>query len=198
MERSGANIRPEIQLGFFMFRFGAPCALVAFAVMTTFASPAAAAVNAYLQIEGIRGEAQEDQHKDWIEVLSYHEGMGGMGSNAMASAGGARSRTELHEIQISKLIDSSSPKLHEAASSGEHFRNAVLDLCRAGPDGRNAVYMQIVLQDVFISSMGFSSGPRPVETITLSFAREEMRHPQANERPMSAIPMMRPPAVQPH
>jgi bacteriocin-like protein len=27
--------------------------------------------DAYLQIDGIKGEAQEDRHKDWIEVLSY-------------------------------------------------------------------------------------------------------------------------------
>ncbi len=27
--------------------------------------------DAYLQIDGIKGESQEDKHKDWIEVLSF-------------------------------------------------------------------------------------------------------------------------------
>lgn len=30
-----------------------------------------AAVNAYLQLDGVKGESVEDRHKDWIEVLSY-------------------------------------------------------------------------------------------------------------------------------
>jgi type VI protein secretion system component Hcp len=32
------------------------------------------AVDAYLQIDGIKGEATDSQHKDWIECLDVHFG----------------------------------------------------------------------------------------------------------------------------
>ena len=33
------------------------------------------AVDAYLHIEGIKGESQDSAHKDWIECLNVHFGV---------------------------------------------------------------------------------------------------------------------------
>ena len=30
------------------------------------------AIDVYLQIDGIKGESQDDKHKDWIELTSVH------------------------------------------------------------------------------------------------------------------------------
>jgi len=168
-------------------------------------SPALAAYDIYLQMEGIRGESQDDQHRDWIEVLSFERKAGGMGS-MMSGAGAGVGHMGAHEIVITKRIDASSPMLHQAVSVGRHFSRAVLDVRRPEAQvGRQKTYMEITLTDVFVSSVRNSAGGSgPNEAVTLSYAREETSYPQATSypqtmrRPMNAMPMMQPGSTMPH
>src|SRR5271168_1702842 len=87
--------------------------------------------DAYLQLDGIKGESQEDQHKDWIEIQSYNHAVTQPTSSTRSSAGGATTGTSEHgDIFVSKLVDLSSPKLHEAVSTGKHIKKGVLELFR--------------------------------------------------------------------
>jgi type VI protein secretion system component Hcp len=45
------------------------------------------AIDVYLQIDGIKGESQDDKHKDWIEVTGVHWGIH-QPRSATASTGG--------------------------------------------------------------------------------------------------------------
>ena len=54
------------------------------------------AIDVYLQIEGIKGESQDDKHKEWIEVRGIHWGVH-QPKSATASTGGGHTaeRAEL-------------------------------------------------------------------------------------------------------
>jgi type VI secretion system secreted protein Hcp len=49
------------------------------------------AIDAYLQIDGIKGESQDDAHKEWIEVTGVHWGVH-QPRSATASTGWAHCR----------------------------------------------------------------------------------------------------------
>jgi hypothetical protein len=73
---------------------------------------------------------------------------------------------QVHELVITKHIDSSSPKLSKACASGEHFPRAVLTIRKAG-GARDPIFL-----NVSISSFSMSSGgDRPTESLTLSFTK---------------------------
>ena len=64
------------------------------------------AIDVYPQIEGIKGESQDDKHKDWIECASVHSGVH-QPKSATASTGGGHTaeRAELKEVTFTKLAD---------------------------------------------------------------------------------------------
>lgn len=70
------------------------------------------AIDAYLQIEGIKGESADSAHQGWIELTSAHMGVT-QPRSATASTGGGHTaeRCEHRSISISKLVDIASPIL---------------------------------------------------------------------------------------
>lgn len=77
------------------------------------------AIDVYLQIDGIKGESQDDKHKDWIEVTGIHWGIH-QPRSATASTGGGHTaeRVEMSDISFSKLTDLSSPILAQTCAAG--------------------------------------------------------------------------------
>lgn len=146
--------------------------------------------DAYLQIEGIKGESQEDQHKDWIEVLSYNHRVDQPTSSTRSSSGGGTTGASQHgDVTITKFVDMASPKLHDAVSTGKHFKKAVLDFCRQS-GGSKVKYLTITLEEVVISSVasdGASKGQNelPVETVALNYGTIEWVYTQ-QKRPDGA------------
>ena len=139
--------------------------------------------DAYLQIDGIKGESQEDKHKDWIEVLSYTHAVTQPTSATRSSAGGATTGASEHgDIYITKLIDLSSPKLHEAVSTGKHFKKAAIELFRQSGDSK-VKYLEIKLEEVIISQVhtnGDSTAKEhlPTETVGLNYGKVEWVYTQ--------------------
>lgn len=91
------------------------------------------AFDAYIKIEGIPGEVLDDQHKDWIEITGYHFGTHQSTSATASSSGGASSgRTTVSDFSFTKALDKASCKLIEASCAGQHLKEVVLTLHRAG------------------------------------------------------------------
>jgi len=89
------------------------------------------AVDAYLQIEGIKGESQDAAHKDWIECLNVHFGVDQPRSPVTSTSGGHTSaRADFDDVVVPKLADLSTPLLLQHCAMGltptggmqEHFR----------------------------------------------------------------------------
>ncbi|ALM53982.1 Hcp family type VI secretion system effector [Halomonas huangheensis] len=111
------------------------------------------AFDAYLKIDGIPGESLDANHTDWIELLSFEFGASQATSATASSAGGASAeRVNLSEFAISKFIDKASPKLFEACCRGQHIKEVVLQVHRAGGD--QVRYLEVRLEEVIVSSTG--------------------------------------------
>jgi type VI secretion system secreted protein Hcp len=91
-----------------MVPYGNPTSVVYF----TFNWRKQMAIDVYLQIDGIKGESQDDKHKEWIEVTGVHWGIHQPRSATASTSGGhTAERVEMSDIAFSKLMDLSSPIL---------------------------------------------------------------------------------------
>ncbi|MGZ9708511.1 Hcp family type VI secretion system effector [Pseudomonas sp. GNP013] len=136
------------------------------------------AFDAYIKIEGIPGEALDDQHKDWIEITGYHFGTHQSTSATASSSGGASSgRTTVSDFSFTKALDKASCKLIEASCAGQHLKEVVLTLHRAG--GEKLKYFEITLEEVIISDYSHSAADGvPTETISLNYGRIKTTYTQ--------------------
>ncbi len=127
------------------------------------------ASDTFLQIDGIKGESSDADHKDWIEVLSFNWGVSQMASGtASSSGGGSTQRADFQDLSVVKELDSSSPLLNKACWGGQHIDKVVLQLNRAAGDKRQK-YMEYELTNVIISSISIGGGGGGVPTESLTF-----------------------------
>ena len=157
-------------------------AAVGVAAAFAFAAPALAAVNAFLQLDGVKGESQD--LKGAIELASWSYDQAGGGHTA--PTGQAAGHVNAGQIQITKAHDQSSPILMQAAATGRHFKTATLFVRKAG--GSQQPYLEYKLTDVLLShyqmsSGGSSGGDRPTESLTLNFTKiETVYKPQSQDQ----------------
>lgn len=123
-----------------------------------------------LEIDGIKGESQDDKHKEKIEIHSFSWGITNS-SNVGTGSGGGTGKASFSDFSFHKQADKASPKLFQAAASGEHIKKAVLTARKAGGKAGQIEYLTITLTDVMVSSyqMGGSSGDSsiPLDMVSL-------------------------------
>jgi type VI secretion system secreted protein Hcp len=132
------------------------------------------AFDVFLKINGIPGESTDDSHKDWIEVLSFSHRLSQPASSTASSSGGATAERVNHStFDIAHLYDRASPKLAEACCTGQHIKEVIIELCRAG--GNKQKYAVITLEQVIVSdiSLNGSGGNEnfPTESISFSYGK---------------------------
>ncbi len=131
-------------------------------------TPAHAAFDAFLKIDGIDGEATDERHRDQIEVFSWSWGL--VNREAIGGGGG---KVNVSEITITKEVDKSSPKLFLSTAIGEPAGDVVLRMAESRDSDEKTVYYQLELKDVYVTSI--DSGVRTreeelTENITLNFS----------------------------
>jgi len=102
--------------------------------------PQASAFDCFLKIDGIPGEATDDKHKDWIELLSYSHGI---------SQPPAAERPDLQDLSLVKTLDKASPKLFLYSCTGALIPYIQVEFCRATGDKRK--YMGYKMEDVIVT-----------------------------------------------
>jgi type VI secretion system secreted protein Hcp len=124
----------------------------------------------YLQIDGLKGESTDSEHKDWIELLSFNHAISQPASATAASAGGGTTaRCQHSDYSITKYVDLASPKLYEMCSSGKHIKTVKLEMLRASGDKR-VKYMAVELGEVVISHVApAGGGDFPSESVSFNY-----------------------------
>jgi type VI secretion system secreted protein Hcp len=124
----------------------------------------------YMQIDGLKGESTDSEHKDWIEILSFNHSITQPASATANSAGGGTTgRSQHQDYSISKFIDLASPKLYEMASSGKHIKKVTIEMLRASGDKR-VKYMVVNLEEVVISHVAPAGGSDfPSESVSFNY-----------------------------
>lgn len=134
-------------------------------------------VHMFLKIEGarqgpIRGESVDTLHSNEIEVVGWSWGMDSDGDwyqNKNSKDGG---RTTIHELVITKRVDSASTALMSALRNNEPIKKAVLTVCKAS--GATALeYFTITIERARVTShriMGAGS-PELNEDVRFAFQK---------------------------
>lgn len=134
-----------------------------------------AEVDIYLKLEDqkgpIKGESQDKDHKEWIEVHSFSWGMNNDGY-AHFGGGAGMGKVSMGDISITKELDVSTSVLMHHCATGEHFTKATFEFMKAG-GAKRACYNKIELDEVFISSVqhGGGTGAMLSESVTMNFAK---------------------------
>jgi type VI secretion system secreted protein Hcp len=134
---------------------------------------------AFLKLGDIKGEASDNEHKDWIRMDSMHAPITRSIQSGATDQQRARGDTTLGDVVIIRPLDKSSPKLAEACASGKHFSDAEVHLCTT-VKGKQEPYLRYLMKNVIISSYSFHGNgdgdPPPNEQITLSFTHVEWHY----------------------
>jgi type VI secretion system secreted protein Hcp len=140
-------------------------------------SAAMAAVDAFLKIDGIQGESKDSKHAKEIAIESFSWGANQGGSQLAAGGGGGSGKVVMHDFRFTHRLDAASPKLFVACATGEHIKEVVLTLRKAGD--KPLEFLKVKLTDVIISSVapsGAQGGELPMEEVKIKYAKIEIEY----------------------
>lgn len=151
------------------------------------------AVDMFIQIGDIKGEATDKTHKEKIDVLAWSWGLSNSGTTHHGMGGGS-GKANVQDLSFTKYVDSASHALLGACSNGQHFDDAHLIVRKAGGKGVAIEYIKIDMTEVMVTSVstGGSGGEdRLTENVTLNFAKVEFKYtPQKPDgSPGTPLPM---------
>jgi type VI secretion system secreted protein Hcp len=134
------------------------------------------AVDMFIKIGDIKGEAQDDAHKEEIDVISWSWGM--EQSGATHSGGGSGSgKVSIHDLHFTKFVDKATPNLMLMCSNGKHIPEAVLTVRKAGETPLE--YLIITMTDLIINEVstgGDNDDDRPTEQVSLNFGAVKLEY----------------------
>jgi len=111
----------------------------------------------YMYVPGIPGSAVDENHKDWIEVLSMSQGVMGTKKSVACS-----------DLSIMKYLDQAGPLLWVAAALGQVFPEIRIELVRPGLS--NGVLYDIRINNAKVTSSQTSgSSELPAESVSFSY-----------------------------
>ncbi|WP_445427717.1 Hcp family type VI secretion system effector [Alishewanella sp. HL-SH05] len=129
-----------------------------------------AAVDIFLEIDGIVGETQDAKNSGAMDILAWSEGLSNSGTTHIGGAGGA-GKSNFTDLSFTKYLDSASPALRLLVANGGRVEKATLIARRAG--GSATQYFKIEMKNVIVTSFsaGGSGGEdRLTENVSLNFA----------------------------
>lgn len=128
------------------------------------------AMDMFLKLEGIEGEAQDAVHKNEIELLAWSWGMSQSGTTHTGTGGGS-GKVAVQDINITKYTDRATSVLMNFCCNGKHISKGTLTIRKAAGD-EPIEYLVIDMQEIIVTniSMGGSGGEdRLTENVSLNF-----------------------------
>jgi type VI secretion system secreted protein Hcp len=128
------------------------------------------AVDMFLKLDGIKGEANDAKHPSTVEILSFSWGVSNGGTQP------AGSQVSINDFSFVHKLDKSTPSLMLACATGQHIPSAVLTTRKAGKTQQD--YLKFTFSDILVSSYqsgGHSSGV-PTDQFSLNFAKVEISY----------------------
>jgi len=132
------------------------------------------AVDFFLKLDGINGEATDQNHKNEISVLSWS--WGASQTSTVAGGGGSGAgKASLSDLHIVKSYDAASVPLFKSLLAGKHIANGVLTA--------NKPFLKVTLTELFVTSVQSSgSSEIPTESISFSYATVKVEYSKQNDQ----------------
>jgi len=141
------------------------------------------AVDMFIKIGDIDGEAQDKEHGGEIDVLAWSWGMSQSGTMHMGGGGGG-GKVSIQDLSFTKYVDKSTPTLYQYCANGEQMDEAKLTVRKAG--GKKPLeYVIITMKGVIVTSVsaGGSGGEdRLTENVTLNFAEVKYEYQPQDQK----------------
>lgn len=135
------------------------------------------AVDYFLKLEGIKGEAQDKTHKDEIDVLSWSWGASQSGTTHMGSGSGS-GKAHFQDLSFTMYVDKSTPALLQHLSTGKHIAKGNF-YCRKAAGDAPLEYVKLEMKDIIVTSYstgGSGSDDRITANITLNFGEFKIEY----------------------
>jgi len=142
-------------------------------------------IYAFLELEGIPGEAQDSKFKNKIELQSFSWGATN-NSSYVHGTGGNIGKGHIHDISFSKYMCKASAELMKRVVTGKAIPKGKLSLCKLSgeTDGDKIAYYEVELEKIVATSYqvsASSSGNLASESGTLHFVITKPKYrPQTN------------------
>jgi len=137
------------------------------------------ALDMFIKMDSIKGESQDDKHKDEIDVLSWSWGLEQSAPSPPGGGGGA-GRVSVHDLAITKRTDIATPQLMLACANGRHIKEALLTVRK--PDRNRLEFVKIKMTDVMVRSLSTAtSDPSDnsiTENVALNFSKVQVDYVQ--------------------
>src|SRR5438093_11041139 len=108
------------------------------------------AVDAFLKLDGIKGESQDSKHKDEIEIESFSWGVTQTGTLAFGGGGGA-GKAQFQDFHFTNKVSKASPQLFHKCVTGEHIKIGTLSRRKAGAERPGIQTYKITLSYVHVN-----------------------------------------------
>jgi type VI secretion system secreted protein Hcp len=136
-----------------------------------------AAVDYFLKIDGIEGEAKDKTHKNEIQLQSFSWGESNVGS-MQAGGGGGQGKVAMQDFHFTMAVNKATPLLFQACATGTHIKSAILTCRKAGKDQQE--FLKWTFTDVFISSYQTGGSDSPVEQCSFNFTKIQVDYKEQN------------------
>jgi type VI secretion system secreted protein Hcp len=135
------------------------------------------AVDYFLKIDGIAGEADHVKHKDELGVESFSWGEYNVGYPGYKGGGYGTGKAKAGDFVFSLAFTKASPRLLRACATGQHIKKAVLTAHRAGKDHTDVLTW--ALEDARVTSYEVhadATAVRPREVVQLDAQRVQIEY----------------------
>lgn len=141
------------------------------------------AFDAYIKFQDkggkdIEGEATDEKHNKWSEVLSLSWGLSNPATIGPGTGGASTGRPSASSLNIMKRTDKASATLASKLCIGEHLKEVQLELCKS--TGKKEPYIKYKLTEVYVESIQWSAASGgddfPTESLSLAFSKIEWEY----------------------
>lgn len=138
--------------------------------MATVAALAGVGNGAYfLQLDQIPGDSVDDDHPDWIDVMSLS--WGASNSSSVSGSGWSASKPSITPLSLMSAVGSASPLLFLRTMNGKRVATGVLQGMTTGETRHK--FLEIEMKDVAVTgyqSSASEGGGSPIDSFSLAFA----------------------------
>ena len=133
------------------------------------------ASDTFLKVGDIKGESADDRHREEIDVLAWSWGV--VQTASATGTGKGKGRATFSDFSFTHLVDKASPSLMRACATGEHVKEAILTVRKAGKDQQE--YLIVKMSDVIVTGVlpsGSGGGDGLVEMFSLQCAKVDLEY----------------------
>ncbi|MDQ1424349.1 MAG: type secretion system secreted protein Hcp [Acidimicrobiaceae bacterium] len=133
------------------------------------------ATDTFLKTGDIKGDSIDSRHVGEIEVLSWSWGVTQTGSTV--GSGGGKHRVHFNDFSFTHHVDRASPHLMTACATGEHLKEAILTVRKAGKGQQE--FLVVTMSDVIVTSVlpaGRDGEDALFEQASLQFAKVDLEY----------------------